>query len=157
MRRRDKEITDRELISKIIRDSKVCRLGLAKNNDPYVVPVSFGYDGTSIIFHTASEGKKIDYINANNSVCFEFEDEVQVVPDEISPCKWTFSFQSVIGYGKINELVEANEKINWLNLIMKQYSDKEWPIDPKKLKSVRVWKITINRIAGKQSKDKNTT
>lgn len=152
MRRREKEIKDREAISGIIRDSKVCRLGLAMNNAPYVVPVSFGYDGDAIYFHTAKEGKKIDYIEANNSVCFEFEAEVRIIPDEVNSCKWTFSFQSVIGYGKIHELVEKGEKTGGLDLIMKQYSDKKWRIDENKLNPVRVWKITIDSLTGKQSK-----
>ena len=152
MRRREKEIKDWDAISGIIRDSKVCRLGLAMNNAPYVVPVSFGYDGDAIYFHTAKEGKKIEYIEANNSVCFEFEAEVRIIPDEVSPCKWSFSFQSVIGYGKIHELVEEGEKIGGLDLIMKQYSDKKWRIDENKLNPVRVWKITIDSLTGKQSK-----
>jgi nitroimidazol reductase NimA-like FMN-containing flavoprotein (pyridoxamine 5'-phosphate oxidase superfamily) len=78
MRRKDKEVTDQELISRIIRSCQVCRLGLAKDDAPYIFPVSFGYDGTAIFFHTAREGKKIDYINANSVVCFEFEHGVHL-------------------------------------------------------------------------------
>lgn len=154
MRRKDKEIQDRELISQIIRNCQVCRLGLAKDDAPYIVPVSFGYDGNAIYFHTAREGKKIDHIIANNAVCFEFEHGVRLVPDESNPCKWTFSFQSVIGNGKVHELVAIREKIEGLNQIMEQYSGKEWELGEKQLDNIRVWKITIVTIAGKQSKDK---
>ena len=48
MRRTDKEITDPKLISQIIENAQICRLGLAKDNIPYVLPVSFGFDGTAI-------------------------------------------------------------------------------------------------------------
>ena len=154
MRRKDREIKDRELVSQIIRNCQVCRLGLAKGDEPYIVPVSFGYDGNALYFHTAREGKKIDYINANNAVCFEFEHGVQLVPDESNACKWTFSFQSVIGNGKIHELVAIQEKIAGLNQIMEQYSGKEWVLGDKQLDNIRIWKITIETIAGKQSKDK---
>ncbi|MFC2023504.1 pyridoxamine 5'-phosphate oxidase family protein [Chloroflexota bacterium] len=157
MRRKDREIKDRELVSQIIRNCQVCRLGLAKDDAPYIVPVSFGYDGNAVYFHTAREGKKIDYIMANNAVCFEFEHGVQLVPDERYPCKWTFSFQSVIGNGRIHELVTLGEKIEGLNQILKQYSGQEWALGGMQLDTIRVWKITIQTITGKQSGNKNAT
>src|SRR3972149_2288018 len=104
MRRKDSEIIERGLIDQTIRKSVVCRLGLAKDNVPYIVPVSFGYDGEAIYFHSAQQGRKIDFITANNRVCFEFEGAVHLLADESSPCNWTFSYQSVIGNGKVVEL-----------------------------------------------------
>ena len=157
MRRTDKEITESVLISQIIEACHVCRLGLANNNIPYVLPVSFGYDGKAIYFHTAKEGRKIVFMAANNRVCFEFEHEVQLVRHDSSPCKWTFSFQSVIGYGTVVELVDVTEKIEGLNHIMRHYSGREWPIVAKDAEDIRVWKIAIESLTGKQSKDKFDT
>ena len=79
MRRTDKEITSREEMDAIIRGSQVCRIALAMDNMPYIVPVSFGYDGESIYIHTAKEGKKLDIININNSLCFEFERNIEML------------------------------------------------------------------------------
>jgi len=79
--RKEKEIRDEEEIKNIIRGCEVCRLGFAVDNAPYVVPVSFGFDGEAIFFHTGTQGKKIDCINKNSAVCFEFEREVKVLPD----------------------------------------------------------------------------
>jgi nitroimidazol reductase NimA-like FMN-containing flavoprotein (pyridoxamine 5'-phosphate oxidase superfamily) len=157
MRRRDKEITDPELIAEIIGGSLVCRLGLAKDNNPYIVPVSFGHDGSAIYFHTAKEGKKIDYIQANSAVCFEFERGVHLLPDSGSPCDWTFSFQSVIGKGRIRELVTRDEKAYGLKQIVEHYSGRQWEFDEKDLDNVRVWSIAIQALSGKQSKDKAMT
>ncbi|MFC1859039.1 pyridoxamine 5'-phosphate oxidase family protein [Thermodesulfobacteriota bacterium] len=127
MIRKDKEIKDPKLISDTISDCDVCRLGLSKDDNPYIVPdivpVSFGYDGTAIYFHTAKNGMKIEYIKANNRVCFEFERGVQVVPDETSPCKWSFNFQSVIGFGKVYELKKIHDKVEGLHQITAQYSN----------------------------------
>ena len=55
MRRKDKEITDRDDISQVIRKCQVCRIGLAMDNKPYIVPVSFGYDG--VLFFSIPPGK----------------------------------------------------------------------------------------------------
>jgi nitroimidazol reductase NimA-like FMN-containing flavoprotein (pyridoxamine 5'-phosphate oxidase superfamily) len=157
MRRSDKEITDPELIAEIIRGCLVCRLGLAKDNNPYIVPVSFGHDGSAIYFHTAKAGKKIDYIQANNAVCFELERGVHLLPDSGNPCNWTFSFQSVVGNGRIHELVTRDEKAYGLDQIMQHYSGGQWEFDDKILDNVRVWSIAIEALSGKQSKDKAMT
>jgi nitroimidazol reductase NimA-like FMN-containing flavoprotein (pyridoxamine 5'-phosphate oxidase superfamily) len=154
MRRTDKEIADLGLINQIIESSQICRLGLANNNTPYVLPVSFGYDGKAVYFHTAKEGQKIEFMNANDRVCFECEHGVELVRNDSNPCKWSFSFQSVIGYGTVRELTERSEKTAGLNTIMKHYSGHEWSFTAEDLKTIRVWRIGIESFTGKQSKDK---
>lgn len=155
MRRTDKEITDHGIIARIIENSQVCRLGLAKDNIPYVLPVSFGYDGSALYFHTAREGRKIDFIAANPYVCFEFEHDCRVVPHEKNACNWTASFRSVIGYGTVHELLGPSEKAEALQRIMEHYaSSRDWSFDGAAIAATRVWKIAIESISGKQSKDK---
>jgi nitroimidazol reductase NimA-like FMN-containing flavoprotein (pyridoxamine 5'-phosphate oxidase superfamily) len=154
MRRTDKEITDQTLIAQIVEKAQVCRLGLAKDNIPYVLPVSFGYDGKAIYFHTAKEGRKIDFMAANDRVCMEFEHGVQLLRHDTNPCRWSFSFQSVIGYGTVQELTEPSGKRDGLNKMMKHYSGREWPFTREDLEAIRVWKIGIESLTGKQSKDK---
>ena len=154
MRRTDKEITDRAIMQRIIEQCQVCRLGLAHENIPYVLPVSFGYADGTLYFHTACEGRKIEFLTANPTVCVEFEHDVRLVPHDTSPCKWTFSFQSVIGYGRVHELTDAASKAAGLNQIMRHYSGREWPMDGENLDSIRVWKVAIEHLTGKQSKDK---
>ena len=154
MRRTDKEITDRQQIDEIIRGSLVCRVAMAKDNAPYVVPMSFGYDGAAIYLHTAPDGKKIDCFEANPQVCFEFERNVELRHDPQVACKWSFNFESVIGYGTINELVEPAQKEQALNEIMRQYSGKTWPFESASVAKVRVWKIAVASMTGKQSKPK---
>lgn len=153
MRRKDKEIMDRDKIAQVIKNCQVCRLGLSQGNIPYIVPVSFGYDGNTLYFHTALEGKKIDILAVNKNVCFEFESGVRVVSNETKPCNWSFSFQSVIGFGKVAELSAPEDKIKGLTCIMAQYSEKEWGLDKLPLNNLRVWAIQIESMTGKQSPD----
>ena len=154
MRRTDKEITDREQLEAIIRGSLVCRLALARDNVPYLVPMSFGYDGAALYLHTAIEGRKIGFLEANPQVCFEFERNVELRRDPESACKWSFDFESVIGYGTLGELVEPAQQEHALNEIMRQYSGRSWPFDDTAVVKVRVWKITITSLTGKQSRPK---
>jgi uncharacterized protein len=151
MRRTDKEIVSREEMDGIIRGSHVCRIAMAMDNMPYIVPVSFGYDGESIYIHTAKEGKKINYFRNNNNVCFEFERNVKLVGDPENACRWTFFYESVIGFGKIFELKSLEQRENGLNKIMSLYSGKEWVFGEDPLKNIRVWKIEIASMTGKKS------
>jgi nitroimidazol reductase NimA-like FMN-containing flavoprotein (pyridoxamine 5'-phosphate oxidase superfamily) len=154
MRRKDKEIQSRARIEQVIEKAQVCRLGLCKDNMPYIVPVSFGYDGEYIYFHTATEGMKLDYLTAQNRVCFELEHEVRVVPDNTEACKWSFSFYSVIGFGTVEEITSPQRKLYALNQIMQHYSDREWNFNDNLVEKMRLWRISIEQITGKQSKDK---
>ena len=62
VRRKDKEIKDKEVIESIIKRATVCRIALSENNVPYIVPLSFGYKDNCLYFHSAPEGRKIDII-----------------------------------------------------------------------------------------------
>lgn len=154
MRRTDKEITDRAHIDAIIRDSLVCRLALAKDNVPYLVPVSFGYDGRAIFFHTAATGKKIEHFLANPQVCFEFERNVTLRRHPEIACKWSMNYECVVGFGTIAEITDPAEKETGLNAIMEFYSGTRWPFDPREVAGVRVWRIDIASLTAKQSKPK---
>ncbi len=156
MRRKDKEIEDKDLIDRVISKAQVCRLGLCKDKMPYIVPVSFGYDGRFIYFHTAGEGMKLEYIASNNQVCFELEHDVKVAPNDNSACGWSFSYYCVIGFGIIEEITDLQPKVQALGHIVKHYSDREWDFNRQSLGKTRLWRISIEQMSGKQSGDKIT-
>jgi len=157
MRRHDKEISTRREIDEIIRAALVCRIAFANGDEPYVVPISFGYDGKSLFIHTAKRGRKIEFIENNSRVCFEVEANVALKTDEGDACQWTFEFESVIGYGTIIELDSAEEKSRGLNQIMLHYSGREWDIDEAATATTRVWRIDVESVTGKRSMEKPAT
>lgn len=157
MRRKEEEIRDRGAIDRIVAKALVCRLGLCRDNTPYVVPVSFGYDGVAIYFHTAVEGRKIEYLTANPRVCFEVEHEVEVMPSADKACHWSMSYYSVIGLGTVSEVADRQGKTRALDQIMKHYSGREWEFDGQTLDRTRVWRLEIDQISGKCSRDKVRT
>jgi nitroimidazol reductase NimA-like FMN-containing flavoprotein (pyridoxamine 5'-phosphate oxidase superfamily) len=151
MRRKEKEITDRREIDAILNEARVCRIAFARDNEPYVVPLFFGYDGRCLYFHTACEGKKLDFLAANRQVCFEVERNVTLVSHDAQACKWSAHFESVIGYGRVIELVDGKEREQGLNQIMLHYSGREWQYDPSHLQGTRVWCVEIESLTGKRS------
>ena len=79
-------------IDTILHAAQVCRLAFALANEPYLVPVSFGYDGCSLNFHTAYAGHKTDCLEANPRVCFEVEHNVHLRTHPTQACRCSFSF-----------------------------------------------------------------
>jgi nitroimidazol reductase NimA-like FMN-containing flavoprotein (pyridoxamine 5'-phosphate oxidase superfamily)/RimJ/RimL family protein N-acetyltransferase len=157
VRRTDKEITDRCAIDTIIRGSEVCHLALALDNQPYLVPMSFGYDGQAIYLHSAQEGRKIDFFEGNDQVCFEFEQVGKVQRPEGKVCGWTVPFLSVIGYGTIQEVVEPQQKVRGLNQMILHYGGQAGEPDEATLARTRVWKIVVHSLTGKRSAQKSTS
>jgi uncharacterized protein len=151
MRKTSKEVTAKSEIEDIIKRSQVCRIAACKNNIPYIIPLSFGFDGLNLFVHTATEGRKIDFWETNPLICFEFDIDVNTIPDLQKACKWSTSYRSVIGYGKISEISDEKEKFIALNCIMEHYSGKSWEFDHKDLKTVKLWKIIILDLTAKKS------
>ena len=73
MRRKEKEIAERSELEAVIKEASVCRIAMVEGTSPYVVPLCFGYDDNTLYFHSAIEGKKIEILKKNNSVCFEMD------------------------------------------------------------------------------------
>lgn len=151
MRRSDKEITDRREIDDVILGSEVCHLGMVDRDGPYVIPISFGYDDGSVFIHTAKHGRKIEIMTRDPRVCVEFERMVELVTDDKDACKWTVSFESAIGFGRVTELVNDDDKTHGLNRIMRHYSGRDWAYEGPHFEATRVWRIDLESLTGKRS------
>jgi len=150
MRRKDKEIKEITEIESIIKRSMVCRLALADNNRPYVVPLCFGYKDNSLYFHSTGKGKKLDIIKKNNTVCFEFDIVHRPIKAD-NACDWGMKYKSVIGYGKASIIEDFEAKCHALNIIMQQYSSESFEYSENKVKKTVVIKVEIEHMTGKQS------
>ncbi len=150
MRKKDKEITDIDEIERIIKKAINCRIGLVDDDEPYVVPVCFGYERNALYFHSALEGRKVKLIKKNNKICFEIDTDVEVVKAE-EACRWTMKYRSVIGVGKAYILENDEEKSHGLKLIMRQYTKDSFSFPKPKLDSILVVRVDIRSITGKQS------
>ncbi|MBW1841626.1 MAG: pyridoxamine 5'-phosphate oxidase family protein [Deltaproteobacteria bacterium] len=150
MRRKDKEITDLTEIESIIRRSTVCRLAMADQNEPYVVPLSFGYKDHTLYFHSASKGKKIDMLKKNSSVCFEFDIDYEIIKAD-KACDWGLRYKSVIGFGKAAFIEGAESKRRALDVIMAQYADGAFSYPETRIKNTVVIQVEIEHMFGKQS------
>lgn len=150
MRRNEKEILDPDELDSILREARVCRLGLSGDGYPYVVPMCFGYTGNVIYLHCATQGKKIDMIRANPKVCVEFDTRVEVKPAD-KPCSWSISFKSIIGTGNAVIVEDAEEKTRGLAAVMAQYSDGTYDFPGSAVEKTLVIRVDILEMTGKKS------
>ena len=150
MRKKEKEITDPLEIEEIIKKAEICLIGLVDDDEPYIVPLCFGYEKNALYFHSAPEGRKIDLIKKNSRVCFEIDTDVKIVSAE-KPCGWTTRYRSVIGVGRAVILRDDEEKRHGLSVIMRQYSADSAGFEFEKIDLASVIKIEIERISGKKS------
>jgi len=151
MRKKDKEITDRKTLDSIIYNAEICHLAGCLDDQPYVIPISFGYDGKTIYIHTARSGKKNDIFLKNSQVCLGFETNINIIANQDNACGWTFDFQSVIATGEIKEINDPDLKNFGLNQIMLHYSNKNWDIPQGEIRKTKIWQVRIDTITGKQS------
>jgi hypothetical protein len=151
MRKKEREIKDRNLIDDIIRRCQVCRLAMCYDGQPYIVPLNFGYDGHFLYFHAALEGRKIDIIKNNNRVGFEFDILNEIVRAE-KACDWGAQYESVIGSGTAEIVDDVETKKIALEWIMRQYGSVLKDFSDEILKKTLVLRVRILEISGKVKK-----
>jgi nitroimidazol reductase NimA-like FMN-containing flavoprotein (pyridoxamine 5'-phosphate oxidase superfamily) len=143
-------IEDRQEMEKILGRASVGRLGLIADEEPYVVPLNFVYHDGAIYFHTGLEGRKLESIEKNPHVCFEVDEEIDIVVNEQS-CLSTAYYYSVIAWGKARLLEETEEKAKALDLLVAKHAgDKKGePIPEHALAIVNVCEIRIEKMTAK--------
>ena len=149
MRRKEREITDRKEIDQIISLGKVMHLALSDNNLPFLIPVLYAYDGTSLYFHSAKAGTKIDILKRNNNVCFEISVDNGIVESDMA-CDFEAKHRTVIGFGKAQFLESEDDKIAVLDRIVSQFTDKKFEYPKGNLHATAVIRIDIESIKGKK-------
>ena len=155
MRRKDREITDVNEKLAVLKECKVCRLGLSVNDEPYIVPLNFGYtfadNALTLYFHGAAEGKKIDMLRANPKACFEMDTGHELIrADEAA--NFSFHYVSLIGFGEVSFISGTEEKRRALNELMRHQTGKDEPfaLSDAAIEHVVVYKLAVHDFTGKK-------
>lgn len=153
MTRRERQVTDFNEILSILDKCKVLHLGLVDGDEPYVVPMNYGYlyeDGVLTLYlHGAKRGKKIDLIQKNPKVFFEMDCDITPFEGDIA-CRYGITYASIMGKG-IAEIVEdTEEKKKALSVLMKTQTQKDFEFEDKMVAFVNVIKITASSYTAKR-------
>lgn len=152
MTKRELQITDEGRIRDILDTAKVLHLGLAVNNEPYVVPMNYGYileDGKLTLYlHSAVRGKKLDMVRANANVFFELECGLQPFEGRV-PCQYGLVYSSVMGRGKACIVEDVEEKKQAMSILMKTQTGKDFTFEDRLVSIVSVIRIDVENYTAK--------
>ena len=152
MTKRERQVTDPEQIRKILDDGKVLHLGLAVNNEPYVVPMNYGYtyenEKLVVYLHSAVRGKKLDMIRANPKVFFEIDTDLQPFEGRL-PCQYGMVYSSIMGKGIATIVEDVEEKKQAMTVLMKTQTGKDFAFNEELVSIVAVIRIDVEEYTAK--------
>ena len=144
-------ITDKSEMFQVIEKCKVCYVSMVdQNNMPYVVPFNFGFRDGFIYLHSSQNGKKMDILRKNNNVCIAFSTDHQLkYQNEAVGCSYAMRFRSVLAYGQIEFIEEPKDKIEAMNIVMRNYTDREFTFNAPAIREVCAYRVVISEMTGK--------
>lgn len=150
--RPQRELKSQEDILHILKNGKYTIISMCRENEPYIVSLSYGYDPdkNTLYFHAANQGLKLDFINANKNVCATVIEDGGYVMDE---CE--HEFRSVVFWGEMQIVNDLEEKKYGMNILLQHLEEKESVVKAKLLKSndyytkMNILRLDIKQITGK--------
>jgi nitroimidazol reductase NimA-like FMN-containing flavoprotein (pyridoxamine 5'-phosphate oxidase superfamily) len=132
-----------------IRQHDVARLACALNDQPYVVPVSYSFDGgRDCLYCFSAVGQKVHWMRANPKVCVEIED--------ISDTReWT----TVLAFGRYEEILGTEDEKSTRERALDLFRVRgEWwlpgaaRLPTLEHEGVVVYRIRIQRVTGRRAR-----
>ena len=150
--KREREVTDLQEIIRILDTANILHLGLVDGDEPYVIPMNYGYtmkDGRLTLYlHGATKGRKLDLIRKNPKVCFSLE--CDVTPFEgVLPCQYGTVYSSVMGRGVAEIVEDVEQKKEALTILMKSQTGKDFIFTDKLVNIVSVIRISVSDYTAK--------
>ncbi|MBN2440603.1 MAG: pyridoxamine 5'-phosphate oxidase family protein [Spirochaetales bacterium] len=114
-----KFIESKKIIEDILTGNTFGFLGMSVDNQPYTIPITYGYNNGKIIFHCAKSGRKIDSLRRNPHVCFTIGNHFgHFVPHPQGAVCHAHS-NSVICFGIAAIIEDEEERCKTLNIFNK--------------------------------------
>lgn len=152
MRRSKQELSREECIDILTKEPRGVLALLGDYDYPYALPMSHVYVDGKIYFHGAKKGHKHDAAKRHDKVSYCVMDKGVKNDDG-----WSYTFKSVIVFGKIRILDDDAEKIGRLtHLGDKFFPSHEDTVDEisRLLHRTEVFEITIKHMSGKIVEEK---
>ena len=154
MRRVEKEISEKNDLTMILKGGKNTTISMCKENEAYLVTLSYGYDESknALYFHCAKEGLKIDFIKSNPFVCGT------VIEDNGYESSCGQAYRSVVFRGKMVIVEDLQDKKIGFDVLLNQLEN-----DPNTIKNkffekddtyenTGMLRLDITEISGKEEK-----
>jgi len=145
-------IEDRKEIDEVIRSCKTCYVAMSDEGMPYVLPLNFGYDGETVILHSAQHGRMWETVKKNPKVCINWTLGEELAWQDVHVgCSYRVKSKSVLVEGTIEFIDDFDEKVACLEKTMAQYdSEREFKFSKPSVVNVGIMKVHIDKIVAKE-------
>ncbi len=152
-KRKRNEIINENEIEYLLKSANHITIALCKNNNPYIVTLSYGYDSENkcLYFHCANKGDKLDYIKDNKNVC------ATIIKDNgYLETKCDHNYESLIIRGSMSIVNDILEKKHGLKILLNHLEKDPKPIFDRNIKNdssynkVTILKLNMDLIIGKK-------
>jgi len=150
--RPNREITLDTEINEILQNGRFLVISTCRNNEPYIVSLSYGFDekNKSIFVHCAKKGLKTDFFKSNSRICATIIEDGGYVKDECG-----HNYRTVVFWGDIHFVSDLEEKKYGMGILLNHLENNGQVIREKLLKSedfysnMEVLRIDIKQIHAK--------
>jgi nitroimidazol reductase NimA-like FMN-containing flavoprotein (pyridoxamine 5'-phosphate oxidase superfamily) len=153
MSQKEKQIRDQSELRDILKQGKYAVISMCRDNEPYVVTLSYGYDEdrNALYFHAAPKGLKIDFIRCNSNVCATVIDDGGYITNR---CE--HRYRSVVFWGKMFVVEDLEEKKHGIKTLLNHLESDPKIIREKflgsedKVDSAAILRLDIEELTGKK-------
>lgn len=150
MRRKKQRLCEDECLAILDAATSGVLSVLGDGGYPYGVPLSFARTGSTLIFHSAADGHKVDAVKSHPQASFTV-----VAQDDVVPSEYNTHYRSVIAFGRVRIVDDRDEKMELLRILGNRY----WPDHDDELDAeiaprfarMHVLAFDIEHLSGKQS------
>ena len=115
----------------LLQQCLVGRLGtVGSDGMPYITPVNYVYEPQTrriYIHHSSKRGHLLTNLEYSNKVCFEVDEPGPIMATGDYACNTTQVYRSVICFGRMLTIEDAEEKKRILGLLVQKYVDQLMP------------------------------
>jgi nitroimidazol reductase NimA-like FMN-containing flavoprotein (pyridoxamine 5'-phosphate oxidase superfamily) len=155
MRRAERQLNDWPAIEEVLRKGRYAILALCRDNEPYAVTMSYGYDSATraIYFHCAKDGLKAEFVTASPQVCATIIQDNGYIQGECA-----HAYRSVVIRGKIEVLSSDADKMKAVDVMLDHLEEKpqimraKLPGKTASFNEMRAWRLVIEEITAKEGR-----
>lgn len=152
MNKTERELTDPKIFQEVISRGKYVIISMCRENEPYVVTLSYGYDkeNSALYFHCALKGLKIDFLKENPRVCATVIEDLGY---QFGECE--HHYRTVVFWGELFVVDDLDEKKHGFDILLNHLEEDPESFKKRLFKSddayrkVGVLRLDIGEMTGK--------
>lgn len=149
MRRKEQQLPPEESAAILSRGTSGVLAVLGEDGYPYAVPLSYVYQNGALWFHCAVTGHKLDAVARCDKASFCVIDQDRVIPEKL-----TTAYRSVVAFGRIRVVEDAQEARQGAQWLGEKYNPGGDEQNAREIESslsrMRILRLDVEHMTGKE-------